>query len=472
MFDHRDVGVGLWPGERLEDLEAEDQLAYRLTCLELADGWTEPDRHVLPSGLEEIAPGPFLAAVVSSVDAERLNGHDAIRLMQARARLGSHHDSGKYVAMAEVACSPPGDADSPPERCLESVEYAAVEIAAGLTLTRRASESQLDLALSLSDRLRQVLTSFSEGRIDLGKVRVFHQMFGHLPKDTVDMVLDRILDDASGLTTGQLRARLTRHVLEADPDGSRASFEEGLNDRKVTAYPNPDHTGSLLISNGHPVEVAAARTHIETLARSLKTGDETRTLDQLRSDVALDLLSGKCACGNPKYQVKPGGSGVDIHVSGSTLAGLSDDPAELAGYGPVFAEIARKTVMENVDGEWRFVVTDNGGPVATGTLARRPSPAQQRQVRANYPKCVHPGCRLDAWDCDLDHRYPHGQGGATCIHNLAPLCRHHHQSKTDGGWKLQRSDYGDHEWTSPSATPTPDHEAHPTRCPMVPSGRT
>ena len=88
-------------------------------------------------------------------------------------------------------------------------------------------------------------------------------------------------------------------------------------------------------------------------------------------------------------------------------------------------------------------------PVATGTLARRPTAGQQRQVRAVYPRCVHPGCRLDAWDCDTDHRYPHGRGGVTCIHNLAPLCRHHHRSKDTGGWKLQRSDDGDHQWTSP-----------------------
>jgi hypothetical protein len=250
------------------------------------------------------------------------------------------------------------------------------------------------------------------------------------------------------VTTGQLRARLTKIVLEADPDGSKASFEEGLADRKVTAYPNPDHTASLLTSNAHPVDVVAARNHIETLARSLKTGDETRTLDQLRCDVALDLLAGKCACSNPKYQTKSGGR-VNVTIPGATLAGLADEPGDLAGFGPVFAEIAGKTVMENVDGEWTFVVTDNGRPVATGTLARRPTPAQQRQIRADYPKCVHPGCRLDAWNCDLDHRHPHGQGGGTCIHNLAPLCRHHHQTKTEGGWKLQQTKNGDHQWTSP-----------------------
>ena len=67
-------------------------------------------------------------------------------------------------------------------------------------------------------------------------------MLGHFPGDTINMVLDRVVDDAGGLTTGQLRARLDKYVLEVDPDGSKASFEEGLADRKVVVYPNPDHT--------------------------------------------------------------------------------------------------------------------------------------------------------------------------------------------------------------------------------------
>jgi len=43
-----------------------------------------------PMNLEVIPPGPYLAAVVSSADRTRLNGHDAVRLVQAEARLSSH----------------------------------------------------------------------------------------------------------------------------------------------------------------------------------------------------------------------------------------------------------------------------------------------------------------------------------------------------------------------------------------------
>jgi hypothetical protein len=72
---------------------------------------------------------------------------------------------------------------------------------------------------------------------------VFDETLGHLPDDTVDVVLDRVLDEAVGLTTGQLRARLAKLVLETDPDGSRSSFQQGLEERKVSMYPNPDLRG-------------------------------------------------------------------------------------------------------------------------------------------------------------------------------------------------------------------------------------
>lgn len=443
MFDIHHSGIGLWPGERPEDLDGDADLAYELTCRLLADGWVDDDRHLLPGGLEEIEPGPFLAALVSSVDVSRLNGHDVVRLMTARARLASHHEAGKLEAISEVAFSPPSDADSDVLRSSEQVDYAAVEVAAALALTRRSSERQLDLAVCLTRTLSRVLGVFSRGELDLARVRVFDDHLSHLPRETIDTVLEQILDDAPSLTTGQLGARLSKLVKTADPDGSRSSYEQGLSERNVTATGNPDHTANLAINSASPERVAAARRFIEKLARSMKAGGDSRTLDQIRNDIALDLLMGRCVHG-----VSSGGR-ADISIAAETLIGVSTEPGQLSGFEPVIAEIAKKTVYENIDGEWTFTVTDQGEPVATGTLSRRPTASQQRQIRANYPTCVFPGCRFKAYDCDLDHRRPHAAGGATHNDNLGPLCRHHHMTRHHGHWKLQRLDHGGHQWTSP-----------------------
>jgi hypothetical protein len=446
MFDSQDAGIGLWPGERPEDFDREDHLAWSITCSELADGWAEDDRHLLPGGLEDLLPGPYLAAVVSSVDPARLNGHDAVRVMKARARLSSHQEAGKYAAMAETAFAFGSDPDARVLRSTEQVEYAALEVAAALTLTRRASEDQLGRAVVLASTLRRVQQAFSHGLLDMSKVRVFDRALGHLPEQTVDQILDRILDEAADLTTGQLRARLAKLVLAFDPDGSKAGFEQGLAERKTVVTANPDHTANFAIFSADPAQVAAARANVERIARSLKTRHEPRTLDQLRADVAVGLLSGQC---DQHPDAGLGAGRANITVSAETLAGLSDEPGQLDGYGPVFADIARKTVKENIDGEWIFTVTDQGQPVATGTLSRRPTASQQRHLNAVYPTCVFPGCRQPAYDCDLDHRHPRAQGGITCTNNLAPLCRHHHMTRHHSQWTYRRLPNGDHQWTSP-----------------------
>ncbi len=134
----------------------------------------------------------------------------------------------------------------------------------------------------------------------------------------------------------------------------------------------------------------------------------------------------------------------------ATLAELSHTPGELGGYGPVIADIVRQLGLELVDGEWTFQVNDpDGEVVATGTTSRRPKTAQVRRARADYPKCIFPGCRQPARSSDLDHREEYSAGGETHNRNLAPLCRHHHMVRHNTDWKLERLANGDHQWTSP-----------------------
>jgi len=384
MFESSKPGFGLLPGESDDELAATDETAYLLTCREMADGWAHPERHVLPDGLEEIVPGPYLAAIVSSADSSKLNGHDVVRLMQSRSRLSAHDEAGKLAAMAEVAHAPPCDPESGVLRSTDEVEYAAVEVAAALTLTRRMSEIELSRAVSLTGRLVRVWRSMSRGDIDLGKAKIFDLTLGHLPAETVNAVLNQVLDEATGLTTGQLRARLGRLVLEIDPDGTKSSYEEELEERNVAVGSNPDHTANFSIYSAPPEDVTAARANVESIARSLKTREEPRTLEQIRADVALDLLMGR------HFAESSGGGRVDVTVPALTLAGLSDEPGHLGGFGPVFAEIARKTVRENIDGEWVFTVTDNGCPVGS---PRALSPDARLRLRSEgYVLSTRPVC--------------------------------------------------------------------------------
>jgi hypothetical protein len=173
---------------------------------------------------------------------------------------------------------------------------------------------------------------------------------------------------------------------------------------------------------------------INRLAEELLGEGETRTIDQLRADVFLDLLVGH------RQATRARRGTVHIHTDLSTLAQLSQSSGELGGYGPVISDIARQVAEQQQDSSWQWTVYDgeSGAPVATGTTRRRPNARQKREVLATNPTCIFPGCRMPAADCDVDHRVRWADSPETRGDNLAPLCRRHHRLKDEGNWSYRR----------------------------------
>jgi len=84
-----DLPIELLPGES-------DDYLHELTLGAIAepDGHTE---HFIPHDLDEIAPGPFLGAILSRLDVSRLKGEDVVTLLRAQQRQTSHHHSGPVL---------------------------------------------------------------------------------------------------------------------------------------------------------------------------------------------------------------------------------------------------------------------------------------------------------------------------------------------------------------------------------------
>jgi hypothetical protein len=134
----------------------------------------------IPKGLAEMPPGPQLAAVLTSIDRDRISGYERVILMKARARLRAWVESDFYadmqaVAEAEEAIFPHSE---------EAMEAAAGEIRAALTLTRRAADFQMGIAYLLRGRLPEVWAALHEGSIDLAKARVICNETFYLPSRT------------------------------------------------------------------------------------------------------------------------------------------------------------------------------------------------------------------------------------------------------------------------------------------------
>jgi hypothetical protein len=78
----------------------------------------------------------------------------------------------------------------------------------------------------------------------------------------------------------------------------------------------------------------------------------------------------------------------------------------------------------------------------------QPSKLLRRLVQASRPRCSMVGCSRPAYQCEIDHRLEHAQGGDTNPENLQPLCKLHHELKTKKRWKVGVNAEGQQSWTS------------------------
>jgi hypothetical protein len=143
---------------------------------------------------------------------------------------------------------------------------------------------------------------------------------------------------------------------------------------------------------------------------------------------------------------------VRVVVAATTLLGLDEQPGELAGYGPLSAEAARRLAADPT-GTWQRLLTDpaSGALLDVGRTRYSPPAALAEHIRSRDRTCRFPGCRMPAQRCDLDHlcRYP---DGPTSHCNLCAECRHHHRLKHEAGWQLDNDpdQFATLTWTTPT----------------------
>jgi hypothetical protein len=396
----------------------------------------------IPAGLDLMPTGPALGAILASIDVDALSGHDRVVVLRAQQRMASHFQAQVYAAMAAVADHMDRvEFTDDPELAWEA---AATEIRAALRLTRRAAESELDTAVAVRRRLPGVWVALQRGEIDGRRARVIAHGTSHLDEETARRVVGAVIGDAPRLTTGELAARVRRLCIEVDPHSAAQHYAEALSDRRVVTEASPDGTANLLGLNLPSDRVAAVADRINRLAMSLNRSGDPRSIDQLRADVFLDLLAGANSAAK--------GGTVELRVDLETLARLAETPGDLAGFGPVIADIARQVAESQRKGEWRYTVTDPGTglPIDGGTTRRRPTASQRRSVESRDQVCYFPGCRMPATGCDLDHRTPWSERRRTSADGLDAGCRHDHVTVRHRlGWIHRLLPGGDHLWISP-----------------------
>ena len=403
------------------------------------------ERAVLPDDLDEVPPGPDLARVLAGVDRSRCGGDDLVSLLRARNRQLAHEQAQLLADMVEMAHCPTAGVG----RTTFPEEFAEFELACALTWTRNAAGKQLWFAIDLLRRLPAVHAAMLDGWIDQPKAWIFSEVLLPVEDDEeARRIAELVLPDAAGLTTAEIARRLRQLIAQVDPEAAKRRAERSKEGRRVEA--GVDAAGTAWVNAfGMPVQrVAAAMERLDALARAARNGGDERSMDQLRADTFLDLLEGRYA--GPAPVMRKGV--VELTVPLTTLLGLDDLPGDLAGWGPVCADIARQTAaQQHADrAQWRFRVHDEDGNLVANGFTRRRPPAQMAAfVRADTTRCIAPGCHRPAARCELDHTIRHTDGGPTHETNLEPLCPWHHDCKDEGGWHYRQIRHNLYLWISP-----------------------
>lgn len=395
--------------------------------------------------LEHLPPGTMLAAALARIDMHDLSPHDRVVVLRAHQRMASHHHAKLYEAMGAITDAYAEETErlsDDPDVC----EGAAAEIRVALRWTRRATDTELSVALALRRRLPIVFQRMASGHIDVRRAKTFDHGTIDLPIGTARDIADRLIDEAPGLTTGELAAKIRRLRVESDPDEAKIRMERSHADRRVIFETTPDGTADLHAFGLRPEKAAELMNCLHRTALALKREGDDRTMDQIRADVLVDLP--QLASWGDRSAAR---GLITLHVDLPTLAHMRDMAGDLNGYGPVIADIARQLTDRHGDAVWEFTVEDgaSGMPIDSGTTRRRPTAGQRRMARSRDRRCVFPGCRVPASESDLDHTRPWSEGGPTDTDNLAPLCRHDHRIRHRERWRYARRADGDYAWLSP-----------------------
>ena len=392
---------------------------------------------------------------------ESLDDAALVDTIAAEARASAVADARKYAAIAELhrrritgehahwAC--------------DDWDTAAAEIAAALHIGHGRASGEMDLAVTLRDRLPEVAALFLSGELNGRRVWLIDQRTRLITDEealaAVDSAIAERIAEWGPLSEYKLTQALDVWVDAIDPGAVRRS-RESARSRDFTI--GDDHKSGTTPVWGRlfSTDAALLRQRLDAMARMV-CEDDPRTLPQRRADALGALAAGStrlsCGCGRsdcPAADDDGRAGSVVVHV-------VAEQESTEATCDPQFhGEGSDSAQGQETKGRQKAALIFGGGivpaPLLAELLARgaklrpvvapkpepepryRPSTALDEFVRTRDMTCRASGCDRLATHADIDHTvaYP---AGATHPGNLKCYCRIHHLIKTFmPGWSDQQ----------------------------------
>ncbi|TFD77899.1 HNH endonuclease [Cryobacterium sp. Sr8] len=332
------------------------------------------------------------------------------------------------------------------------------ELACALRIPESTASGLLESSSSLVHDLPDTLAALAAGRIGYRQAIILVNETAGLPEAAARQLEQEALPSAGRLTASQFE-RKTRKLRERiDPESITAQHVRSVADRAIRFDPARDGMGWL--SAYLPASDALGiYGQVTDRAIALRGPDEPRTLTQLRADVLRDLLL-QAGCTEAGCTETAGAAGslsglrpnLIVTVPMLTLLGVTEEPGNLDGYGPIDPDTAR-ALAAKCPSAVRILTHPETGAVLSVGRDRYTIPASLRtMLQVRDGTCRHPGCSRAASRSDIDHGLDWAFGGRTDHNNLAHLCPASHALKHEAGWKVSQAadGTGTLTWTTPT----------------------
>lgn len=414
----------------------------------------ELSEHV--SELHRAIPGAATLSRLSEIDPCSLSAVDRINYLAALDRQDGWLYALRQRAIAAVAGLQPSEGEGP----LYGVDEAEREdVSTALRLAPATAQSRIDIARTLVNNLPNTCSALATGEISAAHATVIARetavaIRNGAPDSVIFEVEQRAISFAELHTPGQLIARIRTDIAKSIPEEFEEITARAAELRRVSCYNEADGMSTvvaILPAADAQIVMNSIEAFIlrqEQLQHSQNDGNPKRTVDQKRADALSAICSNFLSEISETVTPQRRPLTVNVTVDLPTLLGLTENPGQLAGYGPIPAAVARELAS---DAKWKRFITEpqTGNLLDFGRESYEPPQHLKDFLIARDRTCRFPGCRRSALLSDLDHAQSWESGGSTSPDNIGALCRRHHRLKTHDGWRIQSFSDGSCTWTSP-----------------------
>jgi hypothetical protein len=328
-------------------------------------------------------------------------------------------------------------------------------VASEVALARRDSPARggrhLGFAKALVNEMPHTLAALEQGLLSEWRATLIVRESACLDIEDRQALDAELCGDPAGLDgmgDARVAAAARSIAYRLDPHAVVERAAKAETERTVTIRPAPDTmtwlTALLPVAQG--VSVYAA------LRRAADTTFDGRSRGQVMADTLVERVTGRSAA-------TPTPIAVNLVLSDRTLLSGDNTPADISGYGPIPAEVARGLVMAvGTDSRSRatlrrlYTHPESGALVAMESRARRFPRGLATFIGLRDQRCRTPYC--DAPIRHRDHATPHARGGRTAVANGLGSCERCNYVKEAAGWRVSTDfdETGRHaaEFTTPT----------------------